>query len=456
MSATATAPLLSTGTRRTPPRWGAIDATGAKYFPCHAGQSDILRSKARFTAAIAGTGGGKTAVGPVWLMQQINRVLAEVELNGRDLRSDPILGMVVAPTYKVLARATVPHLVTAFRDTEFEGTYVPSTSQYILPHDLGIIWVLSADNPGGLEGGQFDFVWMDEGGQMKFNSWVAVQGRTGLREAPVLITTTPYGQNWLFHVFFKKWKKGDKNYFVRQWSSFVNPAYPRAEYDRAKRDLSPQRAAMRYDGEFVKRAGLVYPDLDRCVIDPNTFPTPGGELIGGLDWGWNDPFAGLCAVRYIDEEGRDVLYVWYERYKRFTGLAAHAEALPPDSTYHADPSRPDSINELRKAGHTVRPAYNGIIVGVDAVNARIYSDRLKISKECRALLAEANEYCYPEKDDETHGENPVDEFNHACDALRYLVAGADKLRVATSNAEHPRKDDDDGDDNETSGDDREE
>lgn len=419
-------------------KWGALNTAGEKVFPCHTAQSDILRSKARFTAAIAGTGGGKTAIGPVWIIQQIQRVIAS-----RDTAQEPIIGMVVAPTYKVLQRATAPHLVNAFKGTDLEGRYIPSASQYTLPRGLGTIWVLSADNPDGLEGGQMDFVWLDEAGQMKFDAWVAIQGRTGQKMAPVLITTTPYGQNWLFHAFFKRWRAGDKDYYVRQWASYQNPAYPREEYDRAKKTLSPQRAAMRYDGEFVKRAGLVYPDLDRCLRNPAEVEIPGGQMWGGVDFGWNDPFAGLAGVKFIDPDGRDILYVWYERYKRFTSLGQHAQAMPPGVRWCADPSRPDSIAELQKAGHVVRGAYNDILVGVDAVNARIYSDRLWISTQCKALIAETTEYCYPEKDDETKGEKPIDEFNHACDALRYMVAGVDRLKVAESGGHRREQEHDD-------------
>ncbi len=406
--------------------WGEIGPDGCKYFNLHADQTAVIKSKARFTAAIAGTGGGKTAVGPVWVLKQIMRLLEE-----RDCHAEPILGMVVAPTFPVLARATAPHLVRALAGTDLEGRFIPTSNRYELPDGLGTIWVLSADNPGGLEGGQFDFVWMDEAGQMKFDAWVAIQGRTGLKQAPVLITTTPYGQNWLFSTFYRRWQQGDPDYYVRQWSSHMNPAYPKAEYERMRKTLSPQRFAMRYDGSFVKRAGLVYPDLETCKVDWDTIPE-GGELVGGIDFGWNDPFSGIAGVRYISDEGEDCLYVYYERYKRNTVLGQHALALPPGHKWWADPSRPDSINELKKAGHRVTGAYNNILVGVDAVNARIYNRRLFISSKCKALFAESQEYAYPEKDDETHGEKPIGGFDHALDALRYLVAGVDKLRVAES------------------------
>ena len=407
--------------------WGATNVAGERVFQLHPGQTAIMRSQARFKAAIAGTGGGKTVLGPVWLMS----LIAE-KPDGWYL--------VVAPTYPIMSRATAPTLIRMFEGTDFEGRYIESRNKYLLPGG-GIIWFLSADNAGGLEGGQFNGAWIDEGGQISYDAWVAIQGRLGQHEAPALITTTPYGRNWLKKQFFDRYLQGDKDYYVKQWGSADNPAYPRSEFERARRTMPLQRFAMRYQGLFVKMSGLVYPDLDKCIVNP--FEPPPGQLIGGIDFGWNDPFAALAGTYFIADEGDvcrrlglskgdDVIYIWYERYKRTTPLKQHAHALPQGVLWYADPSRPDSINELCTADHTTTGIRHEIIVGVDAINQRIYSRRLLISKACRATIAEAESYAYPEKDDETHGDKPIDGFNHALDSLRYLVMGIDSGGVATS------------------------
>lgn len=413
--------------------WGAKDSTGAICYTLHAGQSKVLRSNKRFTVACAGTGGGKTVTGPLWVITQIQRVLADVKAGRRDLQREPILGMIVAPTHPIMARATAPTFVSMLAGTDLEGKYVPSQNRYYLP--LGskrpgcesVVWLLSADNPGSIEGGQFDFVWGDEFGQARYAAHVAIEGRTGKRQAPVLYTTTPYGMNWLYHKMYKEWKNGDKNTEFIQWSSITNPAYPREEYNRAKAGMSDERGQQRYDGLFVRMAGLVYPSFERCLrpafrIDPEQ----GLRAYGGLDWGWNDPFVSLVAA--LDDE--DVLWVWYERYKRHTMIRSHANAIPRDVTYYADPSRPDYIREMRIAGHTVIPASNDIQIGIDAVNARILTNRLRVSRACIGAIGESEEYRYPEDEDEIRGEKPIDKFNHAMDTLRYLVMGVDKNRLS--------------------------
>ena len=223
---------------------------------------------------------------------------------------------------------------------------------------------------------------------------------------------------------------GDPDYYVRQWSSVDNPAYPKEEYEKAKASMSNSRAAMRYDGLFMRMEGLVYPDFKSCIIkhvDP-----PEGQLVGGMDFGWNDPFCALLATRYTDVDGRDILYFWYERYKRMTTIAQHSRRLPGrgEAMWYADPSRPGSIAELRIAGHVVRKGVNDIQLGIDAVNNRIHNGTVKISDKLIALMAEAEEYHYPEKDDEIIGEKPKDAFNHALDPFRYTIASVDKRNMA--------------------------
>lgn len=397
-------------------KWGDKLPHGAgKYYPMHEAQAKAYNSQARFTAAIAGTGGGKTVIGPLWLSRQIQRV------------GKKGLYMVVAPTYRVLNRATVPTMVSTFMDTDLQGVYKETKGYYELPHGLGVVWCQGADNPEALEGGQFDGIWIDEGGQIRYQAWVALQKRTGQKRAPIFITTTPYGKNWLFTQFFSNYLKNDPDYCVVQWSSVANPEYPKEEYDRAHRTMSPERAAMEYDGQFSGMKGLVYPTLDTCLVDlnPEEILKKSGKIRGGIDFGWNDPFAAVCGL--LDRD--DILWIWYERYRSETPIETHAQSLPKFDDrpimWYCD-HNPELLSKLRRSNHRVRRAYKNIIAGIDAVNSRIYSGRLKILKNCcPALLAEGGMYRYPEKDEIVMGDKPVDEDNHAMDALRYLISGLD-------------------------------
>lgn len=407
-----------------------------KHFPLHKEQWAVLESESRFTAAIAGTGGGKTVLGPIWVIKQMERVQ-------KLKRQAPLLGMVVAPTYKVLIRATVPCLIDTLRKTAFEGEYKDSKNLYQIPPrkdglpNGGRIWCQGADNPGGLEGGQFDFIWGDEAGQFKLSVWNAIQGRTGQKRSPVLLTTTPYGRNWLYTDFFKRFKEGDRDYYVRQWASYLNPTYSKEEYERAKKTMGKERAAQRYDGLFLQPEGLVYPEIDTCFVE-NVDVVQLREMLdkdavkhyGGLDFGWNDPFCGLAG--FLDD--KDVLWLWYERYKTRTPIEEHAEALPkiPNKTvkWYSE-HQPELIQKLRRGGHKVIKAKKAIKPGIDAVNGRIYTGRLKILvNRCPAVVYESANYAYTDDEDDPGNDIPIDENNHAMDALRYMITGIDLRKAA--------------------------
>ncbi len=423
MSSTLTLPEKSL-------RWGDLidvnDPSKGKYFPLHEAQLDIYNSTARFTAAIAGTGGGKTVIGPLWIAKQIEQARKSKR---------PILGLVVAPTYKVLNRATVPTLIETLKGTSIEGQYKDQKGLYELA-DGGRIWCQGADNPGGIEGGQFDFVWGDEAGQFKYGVWIAIQGRTGAKQSPVLLTTTPYGKNWLFTEFYKKYLAGDKDYYVKQWASKENPIYPEEEYNRAKGLMRDELGRMRYDGQFTQMAGLVYPDMSNAYasLTPSELNelllNPENKHFGGLDFGWNDPFAALGGV--LDKN--DVLWIWYERYLSRTTIEEHAEALPKFShkaikwfSEHI----PENILKLRRGGHKVLKASKSIRPGIDAVNARLLSNRLRILKNrCPALIAESEIYGYDADEDNTGGDIPIGGLDHALDALRYMISGIDLRKAA--------------------------
>lgn len=409
--------------------WGSKNEFGNKVYPVHEYQGYVLNSKSRFTAAIAGTGGGKTAVGALWSYNAINNVWNKFK--------KPSLGMIVAPTYKVLERATVPALLETFADTPLEGRYHKHLSYYETAYG-DKIWCQGADNPGGLEGGQFDWVWGDEAGQFHLTVWDALQGRTGAKRSPILFTTTPYAFNWLFNDFYQRWKSGDQDYNVVQWNSIENPTYSREEYERAKRTLTPDKFKMRYQGRFERLEGMVYPNINKIITDVTIeeILSKEGRIVGGMDFGWNDPY---CAVLGLLEDSTDILWVFYERYLPETTIESHADALPKfldrRPVWFCD-HQPEYILKMRRGGHVCRPANKAIIPGIDAVNARINTGRLLVSsqvtnKRSPAFLVEGMQYYYKNKDGTFIGDKPDPECeDHACDAYRYMVAGCDIKKAA--------------------------
>ena len=230
--------------------WGEVDQFGELVYECHPKQHAAIASTKRFVAACAGTGGGKTASGPLWLMNRI----AEYQ----ETHSSGYLAFIVAPTHKILRRATIPTFLNIFEKSHLKGLYKPSRSIYVLPSNLGIIWTLSADNPEGPVGGQVQDIWLDEGGQCSERVWEELQQRTGVNRGHIFVTSTPYRSNWFKTELVDRALMGDPDYAAYIWPSTDNPAYPQAEYERAKRTLPSQLFEMRYNARFTLAEGRVY------------------------------------------------------------------------------------------------------------------------------------------------------------------------------------------------------
>ena len=158
-----------------------------------------------------------------------------------------------------------------------------------------------------------------------------------------------------------------------------------------------------------------------------------------MDWGFHNPFAAIWG--HLD--GDDVLWITGGRYKSGTTLPVHSEALPKGVKWWCDPSGAESIKQLRDAGHDARACIHmptrlasgetraPKMSGIDMVTHRMLNGRLKIirNEQTMPLIRELGLYHY----DETKlSEEPVDEDNHAVDALRYLVVGIDRSRYLSS------------------------
>lgn len=315
----------------------------------------------------------------------------------------------------MLVRATVPMLIEAFRGTLAEGEYKQSKNQYLLP-DGGVIWIGSADRPETLEGGQIRAAWLDEAGQMKYQAWVVIQARLGLKMGRVLLTTTPYAMNWLYTEFYKRYMENDKDYEVVQFYSIDNPLYPKEEYERARATLDPNLFEMRYQGHFRKMEGLCYPDFNaECIADD--FPIPSDwQKAGGMDFGFNNPMVVLYGALGND----DNFYIYKEIYVKGSLLSDMAERMEKRVPTYPDPSGKQEIEELSALGVNTEKANNDVNMGIERVNARVKTRRLKVFRSCKNLIDEFETYHWMKDKDK-----PAKENDHCLDALRYMIMGID-------------------------------
>ena len=70
----------------------------------------------------------------------------------------------------------------------------------------------SADDPEKLQGLHINGgLVLDEAGLMSPGIWDVARQRTNAHASPILITSTPYGFNWLYHSLVVPYLNGDEN-----------------------------------------------------------------------------------------------------------------------------------------------------------------------------------------------------------------------------------------------------
>jgi len=287
---------------------------------------------------------------------------------------------------------------------------------------------------------------IDEAAKVHDDLYRSVRPMLAVSRGQLVCLSTPFGQRGFF---FREWGS------PHPWRRFrvTWQDCPRITADfihNEKRSMGASWVDQEYNCLFTALEGLVYPDFETCLIDDEPAglsrrDKPGGSLtnvryVGGIDWGFNNPFAAIWG--YVDSD--DVLWIGWERYQNRCPLREHIAAMqtrhdrdsacpdPARVMWYADPSGPEYIMECRAAGWKVLRAFNDIRLGIAAVTARLKSGRLRVARwGCPNLVNEAQLYRYPSPQERAlAGENPVNENNHALGALRYLIARLDHTFLA--------------------------
>lgn len=384
----------------------------------HSGQMDILTATQRYIAAIAGTGGGKTSLGCIWLAQEIQK-----NPSGDFL--------VVSPNFRMLSRVVIPMLTDLFIKTlhcaehrKVEGVFLLETGGRIL---LG-----SADKPLSLEGAHVHAVWLDEAGQMDALVWDVSQRRVGLTQGRILITTTPYAWNWLKFEVTDRFDAGDTEYYVKRYSSIMNPSYSKSEYEKQKAKLPAWKFSMFYDGQWAKPEGLIYEVSPENIIEPFDVPDTWPWRVG-LDWGVNAPTAAV----WVAESPEGIFYA-ADEFER-SGLMPDESALMVMEqtaqrkviTWMGDGAGIGSvvwIEKFRNAGMPVRGSRATVISRIMATSSLFREGRLRVFRTCRNLLGEIGGYSWKMRkiggQDREIIDEPRKENDHLCLAAGTMIATA--------------------------------
>lgn len=190
-------------------------------------------------------------------------------------------------------------------------------------------------------------------------------------------------------------------------------------------------------GEFVPRAGAVWPEAHRCIMDSAEIKDVASLLFSHgvwyrmIDFGFSNPFACLIVCKL-----GETWYIWNEYYRARRHLQQHIPILKQmDSKYNfavnvCDVAEPGSIRQLaswrdergnRLGGNWVMSAEKPpVIDSIDSVRAKMGMNQVRIHPRCKHLITEYGTEVYPEaRAMMNFSENPIDANNHGTSAFRY-------------------------------------
>ncbi|MCE5667595.1 PBSX family phage terminase large subunit, partial [Staphylococcus pseudintermedius] len=334
-------------------------------------------------------------------------------------------------TYTDLKWATnqlgVAHLFK-FNESLPEITYKP-TGQKILFRGLDDPLKITSIT---VDVGILCWAWFEEAYQIenfdKFST--VVESIRGSLDEPeffkqITVTFNPWSErHWLKPTFFDEDTRL-KNVYSNTTTFRVNEWLDKVDVDRYE-DLyrtNPRRARIVCDGEWGVAEGLVYDnfvveDFDWFQIYKKT-----QFKVHGIDYGFtNDPTALVSAVVDLDNK---ILWLYDEHYEK--GMLSddiYKMIVKKDLETAEIKSENDMrmIAELKNKGvKRIVPAVKGphsIMPGIQYVQGfKIY-----IHPSCVHTIEEFNTYTFEQDNEGNWINKPIDNNNHALDALRYALS----------------------------------
>ena len=237
--------------------------------------------------------------------------------------------------------------------------------------------------------------------------------------------------NWVFRKWFAKGVTITEDTVIHQ-STYKDNRFLPDDYIKTIEKMAktnPTYYRIYALGEFASLDKLVFNNWKVGTIED----TADWNLLCGLDFGYtNDPTAFV--VSFLQG---DTLYVAKEFVR--TGLlnnqiaTAVTELGFAKSTIIGDSAEVKSIEELKRAGlYRIYPAAKGpgsVLQGIQ----KLQQYDIVVDPSCEHVITELQNYAW-KKDRQTNEyvNEPIDEFNHCIDALRYSLQCLDKYKKLTS------------------------
>ena len=334
--------------------------------------------------------------------------------------------------YITIARKTFPALRgTAMRDffeilkkenLYDERLHNKSSSLYALYGNY--FEFISVDQPARVRGRKRDILFLNECNEFGFEEYTQLALRTTYK---IIIDFNPSEEyHWLYTQIIDA-DRDDVDFHVSTYKD--NPFLEESTISEIERLKEVDENLWRVFGEGQRGVATetIFPSFN--IID--SIPENASEIALGLDFGFSADPTSLVKVYkhdldlYVDE-------LIYEKGLTNQDIAHKIKDLGIDRSIeiYADSAEPKSIEEIfRMGGINIKPAKKGadsIRIGIDVLKRH----KLNITKRSINAIKEFRNYKWIKNKNNEITNKPIDAFNHAVDAVRYVALN--KLMVSYS------------------------
>lgn len=240
----------------------------------------------------------------------------------------------------------------------------------------------------------------------------------------ITLTLNPWNEkHWIKKRFFDV--QGDPdilaittNYLCNEWLDEAD----RRVFERMKIQ-NPRRYEVAALGHWGISEGLIYDHWKEEAFDiEKVKKIPGVVSVFGMDFGYtNDPSTLFCGLYDKDNKRLYVFDELYEKglsnkriFERVTEMGYGKERITADS------AEPKSIDELKGYGMRVKGARKGkdsVLNGIQWIQDL----EIIIHPRCVNFLTEISNYTWDKDKFGNKLNQPIDDFNHILDAMRYAL-----------------------------------
>jgi phage terminase large subunit len=368
-------------------------------------QAKIAKLRKRIRIVQGGTSSSKTfSIIPLLITYAIKNSKSEISI--------------VAESIPHLKRGAVKDFINImlmtgnFKDANFNK----SDLKYKFSNG-SFIEFFSADQPDKLRGARRDILFVNECNNIPFEAYNQLAIRT---KKFIYLDYNPTSEFWV-HTELINDKDSDFVILTYKDNEALDPALVR-EIEKAREKA---KTSVYWDnwwrvyglGQVGSLDGVIlenWEQIDRIPIN--------ASLIGyGMDFGFtNDPTTLIGVYRYNDS------LVMHE-YLYQTGMLnsdiirrLNQIGISKSEKIYGDSAEPKSIEEIYRSGFNIKP----VLKGNDSVKfglSILQEYKLLVTKESTNLIKELRSYTWDKDKNGKQLNAPIDDFNHAIDAMRYLA-----------------------------------